>query len=220
MNSLEKKIAKLESTIRNYYLDHSKITTDFLKFNKKIGLPKHPATFEEMPLMPYQIDFFHMQHNSTTKKFHINKARQIGFTELILRILLFEGFYKYKGGKVIIIAGTRFDTTKDIFSRFRDLTKNIGEFVLESTSTKLRLGNGTTFIGLPANPEAITGWTKVRAIFMDEAAKWDLINDKPVMNSIMPIVRSNKSDLFMISTPKGLRGFFYEIGRDENDFEK
>ena len=55
---------------------------------------------------------------------------------------------------------------------------------------------------------------------MDEAAKWNLQDDQPVMNAIMPIVDINKSDLFMISTPKGPRGFFYNIDMDDNDFLK
>ena len=32
------------------------------------------------------------------------------------------------------------------------------------------------------------------------------------MNAIEPIVLTNKSDLYLVSTPRGQRGFFYEIG--------
>jgi len=40
------------------------------------------------------------------------------------------------------------------------------------------------------------------------------------MNAIEPIVLTNKSDLYLVSTPRGQRGFFYEIGISENDFKK
>lgn len=55
---------------------------------------------------------------------------------------------------------------------------------------------------------------------MDEAAKWRLNDDKPVFNSIMPIVRTNGADLFLVSTPKGPQKMFYEIDQehDKTDF--
>jgi hypothetical protein len=187
-------------------------------FTHVVGLPKHPATDEEHPLMPYQVGVFDMVKPKQQIKLHINKARQIGFTELIIRILLYHSFHKYEGGKICIIAGTRYDTTKDIFNRLRAMTRPIGFSLKSIVGDHMVFTNGTEIIGLPADPEAMTGLTKIRAVFMDEAAKWGLIDDKPVMNSIMPIVRSNQSDLFMVSTPKGLRGFFYEIAKGKNDF--
>ncbi len=39
-------------------------------------------------------------------------------------------------------------------------------------------------------------------------------------DSIMPIIAANKSDLFLISTPKGPRGVFYDLSIGENDFIK
>lgn len=196
------------------------IPSDFVKFNELIGLPRHAATFKTMPLMPFQTGFFELVHNSKHNKFHVNKARQIGFTELCIRIILYESFHKYKGGKILIIAGTRSDTTRDIFNRMYELCRSIDSHIDIKGANYIRFKNGTEIKGLPANPEAATGLTKIKCILLDEAAKWDLKDDWPVMNAIMPIVRSNKSDLIMISTPKGPRGFFYEIDRGDNDFVK
>jgi len=212
------RLQQLESRHRT---THQVIPNDFVQFNNLIGNPKHPVTYEPMQLMKYQTDFFNMIEKSDSHKHIINKSRQSGWTELILRILAYHSFHKYKGGKIIIIAGTRERTTRKILRRFKDLFVNVPHLVRNNKDPLvMELTNGTVIEGLAANPEAITGDTKIRAIFMDEAAKWNLIDDLPVLNAIMPIVDTNESDLFMISTPKGPRGFFYEINEGENDFIK
>ena len=207
--------------ILGYKQTHTDIPEDFIEFNKFIGLPKHPATLKEQPLTAVQRGFFkEYVHPTRQCKIHLNKARQCGWTEMILRILAYHCFHKYAGGKIVIIPGTRERTTKEIFGRFKELIKNTGK-IEEEGYLYIRLSNGTEIYGEKANPEAITGWTKIKAILMDEAAKWNLVDDTPVINAILPIVRTNKSDLFMISTPKGPRGFFYNIDMNpQSDFLK
>ena len=196
------------------------IPIDFIEFNELIGLPRHPFTFKPHCMTKAQLDYvgsFGTHHIKT----HLNKARQCGWTELILRWLAHQSFFKYAGKKIIIIPGTRQQTTKQIFARFLGLFVKIRSHIAEVGQLYIKLKNGTEIFGLPANPEAITGWTKIGAVFMDEAAKWDLTDDQPVLNAIMPIVRTNKSDVFMISTPKGPRGFFYYIEMDgKSTFDK
>jgi len=192
-------------------------------FNKKVGLPHHPeAPYSEMPLMPYQNAFFKTVETTRYHKFHINKARQMGFSELILRLIAFRSDNRYKGMKVKLMAGTRSSTTVKLMDRLKLLfsINYEDEIANGGDSLFLELKNGTSYEGLPANPEALTGDTKIRCIVMDEAAKWDLQDDLPVMNSIMPIVDTNHSDLFLLSTPKGKRGFFYKFDLEDNDFMK
>ena len=218
MSTQRKRLQHLESKKNTTLLE---IPQDFVKFNELIGLPRHPHTREPTQLMACQINFFKSIDNTDYRKFHLNKSRQAGWTECILRILAFRCFNKYAGGKIVILAGTREKTTKKIMYRFRDLFRKIPQSIKKaSDSLIVELTNGTVIEGLPASPEAITGDTKINCIFMDEAAKWNLQDDQPVMNAIMPIVDINKSDLFMISTPKGPRGFFYNIDMDDNDFLK
>lgn len=187
----------------------------FEDFNEKIGLPLDPQTYEPKALTPYQLEFYHAIRDTKHHRFHINKARQMGFSELILRIAAYRAVCgSYRGKSIKIIAGTRSQATKKLMDRLKDFFKNTPELVNKEESKhdlRLVLTSGATFEGLPANPEAITGDTKIACIIMDEAAKWDLVDDQPVLNSIMPIVKTNRSDLFMFSTPKGPRGFFYEI---------
>ena len=201
--------------------DSEKLFHDFIKFNNLIGMPRHPSTGKPTTLMPYQFKFFNLIDSQKQQKFHINKSRQIGVTELILRILAYQCFNKYKGGKILIITGTREKTASKLMSRLKQLFRNIPETLDDHKHVlKLRLKNGTEIEALPSNSDAIRGDTKIRAIFVDEAAHFDLIDDSSVLDAIQPIVFTNKSDLFLASTPNGPKGFFYHLLDSKNDYIK
>jgi len=189
---------------------------DFTGFNERVGLPQHPDTLVRQPLTECQMHFYNNYVPPDKPAWILlNKARQCGWTETVLRILAYHGFHKYAGRKIGIVAGTNQKTTRQIFGRLRELFKPLPHLVLYDRPMELGLVNGTEYHAGAANVETFTGWTKFGAFFMDEAAKWDLIDDRPVLNAMLPIARSNGSDVFMISTPKGPRGFFYHIDMGE-----
>jgi len=184
------------------------------------GMPEHPDTLQQMKFTPYQLEFIDIIDTSDNNKFHVNKPRQSGFSEIVLRIFQDRGFKKYSTKSCKYVVGTREKTTKKMIRRLKQLYKRIPDVVENnSDSLYLELKDGTSFEGLPANPEAITGDTKIAAIAMDESAKWNRIDDQEVLDAYIPIVRTNHSDLFMFSTPKGPRGFFNNIEMNSKDYE-
>ena len=197
------------------------------------GLPRHPSTNEEMPLTPYQVDLANKVIHGREKfgdkiaqlrkalKMHIKKGRQMGFTEIVLRLILHLCFSRYSGANVGIIAGNTGALARKDLRRlamlFRSIPIVVEQWIKNST---IRLVNGTVIEAFAASEEAMTGDTKYKCIFMDEAAKWKLVDDLPVFNSIIPIVRTNGADLFLVSTTKGPLKMFYKIDteHDETDF--
>ena len=190
-------------------------------FSHKVGLPEHPATLQPMKFMPHQSDLIQQALSPHQVKFHINKSRQIGLTEIVLRIVQYHAFHKYKGGKILIIAGTREKTTKTVINRLKMLFNNIHSTLKEDRNDlRLVLKNGTEIEGKPSNSEAIRGETKIKAVVVDEAAHFALVDDSVVLDAIEPILHTNKSDIFLVSTPRGQRGFFYDLAIKENDYKK
>jgi len=188
-------------------------------FSHKIGMPQHPATLQPMQYMSHQIEFIdYLTKDDRQKKIHVNKSRQIGFTEIVLRTIQYLSFHKYAGGKIMIIAGTREKTSKKIMQRFKLLFENIPQYIKSSNDLITELTNGTLIEALPSNSEAIRGDTKIKCVFIDEAAHFNRIDDSVVMDAVRPIIMTNKSDFFVISTPNGPQGFFYEIERSSNDY--
>lgn len=198
-----------------------------------VGLPRHPATNEEMPLTPYQIDLAEKVINGRKNfgdtiaqmrralKMHIKKGRQMGFTEIILRLILHLTFSRYAGANIGIIAATNGSLAKKDLRRLAILFKSIPVVVEQwIKSNTLRIVNGTVVEAFAASEEAMTGDTNYKCILVDESAKWRLVDDSPVFNSILPIVRTNGADLFLVSTTKGPVKMFYKIDteHDESDW--
>ena len=129
----------------------------------------------------------------------------------MLRILAYFAYSKYKGKKIAIVAGTRVETTQEIFDRLKALFRNISDTVAVTAADEIRLKNGTSFHVVPASKHAINGWSGFGAFLLDESAFWNLEEDSVILNSFLPIARTNSSDVFMISNPNGPRGFFYHI---------
>lgn len=208
----------------------------------RVGLPRHPATGEEMALTPYQVEFCNRviqailgdscdvskkliklkkEYLRKAHKFHINKGRQMGFTEIVLRLIQYFCFNRYAGYNVGIMAATSGSLAKKDLRRFALLFKHIKITVVGwERGMVLLLKNGVVVEAFKASEEAMTGDTNYKCIFMDEAAKWKLTDDRPVFNSIMPIVGSGGADLFLVSTPKGPLKMFYKIFKKPKDFIK
>jgi len=200
-----------------------------------VGLPKHPATQLEMPLTPYQVDLVkqiikavtnpgHMEQKDWQRlhhAFHINKGRQMGFTEIVLRLIQYFCFNRYAGKNVGIIAATNGELAKKDLRRFYRLFANIKPMLKGPLKGRvIEIINDTRVEAFPASEEALTGDTNYACIFMDESAKWKLVDDTPVFNSVLPIIRMNGADLFLVSTPKGPIKMFYKIHKDPQEFVK
>ena len=92
-----------------------------------IGLARHPATDEEMPLTPYQIDFAQKEIDGR-KDFGetmqqqmrkpllilLNTGSHMGFTEIVLRIILHLSFIRYACTKIRKIGATNGNLAKYI----------------------------------------------------------------------------------------------------------
>ena len=215
------------------HIDNPDYQDEFCCTNHVLGLPRHPATNEEMPLTPYQIEFANEIIRDTTppsgrntkshkkkiiqflKKshfYHINKGRQMGFTEIVLRLIAHFSFTRYAGNNVGIIAGTNGHLAAKNLRRLARLYKNIPIVVSQWITNKtFKMVNGTVFEAFSSNEESMTGDHRYKCIFMDESGKWRNVDDTPVFNSVEPIVRAAGGDLFLVSTPKGPQKMFYKI---------
>ena len=197
---------------------------DYCCVNHVIGLPNHISKGIS-PLTPYQIDFYDQITKNRKKaksgnKIHLNKARQIGMTDIVLRIILFESLHSYAGKNIVIMAGNTGSLAREDLRRLYDMYKPIKDIVLSYKENQIKLHNGTVITAYSASEESATGRTFIACVFLDEASKWKLVDDEPVINSILPIVETNKSDLFLVSTPKGQVKSFYKIWKDPKDFKK
>ena len=131
-------------------------------------------TREEMPLTPYQVEFANVIIKTVTKPantpepdwkriehmFHVLKGRQMGFTEIVLRLIQFFCFSRYAGKNIGIIAATNGKLAEKDLRRFYKLFSNIREVIGTGLKNKkITLINETIIEAFPASEEALTGDT-------------------------------------------------------------
>jgi hypothetical protein len=72
--------------------------------------------------------------------------------------------------------------------------------------TSLLFPNGSRMIGLPGNENTLRGLSSVGLMIIDEAAR---VGDE-IYRALRPMLAVANGDLWLLSTPAGRRGFFYE----------
>ncbi len=97
-----------------------------------------------------------------------------------------------------------------------------GEFLLKVEQMAARLGipargdghntlslampNGSRVVGLPGTEDTVRGFSAVSMLLIDEAAR---VPDK-IYKALRPMLAVGQGDLWLMSTPCGKQGFFYE----------
>ena len=97
-----------------------------------------------------------------------------------------------------------------------------GEFVRKAAEMLVRLGirprgdgdnecslifpNGSRIVGLPGTEGTVRGFSAVSLMLIDEAAQMD----DSIYKALRPMLAVGDGDLWVMSTPFGKRGFFYE----------
>jgi hypothetical protein len=71
----------------------------------------------------------------------------------------------------------------------------------------LLLPNRSRIVGLPGNEATVRGFSAVSLLLIDEAAR---VEDA-MYKALRPMLAVGRGDLWLMSTPCGKRGFFYEV---------
>lgn len=207
--TIQKRLETLESKVKTKPI--LAMPEDFVEFNGLIGLPTRKVPpFEPMPLFEYELDM--VSNISSHKYYALNKARGIGATEIILRLILHMAILnKIPQRKFLIITGTRSALAQDHLRRIAEMCERISGLIDHTISDECIRVNNSEIIAMPASPAAIRGYENVEMIFADEAAHWNLVEDDSVLQAIEPHRTKSDAHIVIVSTPNGMRGFFAKI---------
>jgi hypothetical protein len=89
-------------------------------------------------------------------------------------------------------------------SLYHDLGQPAG--VVKESALRIELSNGSRVISLPGDESNIRGFSNVRLIVIDEAAR---VPDA-LYFSVRPMLAVSQGRLIALSTPYGKRGFFFD----------
>ena len=74
-------------------------------------------------------------------------------------------------------------------------------------AVSLLLPNGSRIVGLPRVEDTIRGFSAVSMLVIDEASR---VSDEMMYEALRPMLAVGDGELWMMSTPRGKSGFFYE----------
>jgi phage FluMu gp28-like protein len=145
---------------------------------------------------------------SKAKRIIVNCCRQWGKTSTIAAKVASEACTE--GGLILIIAPVE-RQANELFRKAKSAVKaylkgTVSRITfIENNKTSLELSNGARIVALPAKGENIRGFTNPRLVVIDEAA---FVKDEDY-RSVRPML-SHGARLIVMSTPFGMRGWFYE----------
>lgn len=84
------------------------------------------------------------------------------------------------------------------------------------SALRLELQNGSRIISLPGKEQTVRGFSGVRLLAIDEAAR---VPDE-LYYSVRPMLAVSKGRLVALSTPFGARGWWHEAWRSEEPWER
>jgi len=108
----------------------------------------------------------------------------------------------------VLVASPSARQSAELVEKARDMlaTLEIAAHGDGHNEISLALPNGSRIIGLPENAGKIRGFSAVSLMLIDEAAQVEDATYK----ALRPMLAVSEGDLWLMSTPYGKRGFFYE----------
>jgi hypothetical protein len=98
--------------------------------------------------------------------------------------------------------------SREFLRKTKQLVRKLGVPVRGDGDNKVSvmLPNGSRMVGLPSNEDTIRGFSGVNLLLVDEAA---MVGDD-LYAAVRPMVAVSRGSIWLMSTPKGRRGFFYD----------
>jgi hypothetical protein len=145
--------------------------------------------------------------DSTAKRGILNCTRQWGKSTLLAAKAVHRGWSK--PGSLILVASPSVRQSAEFLRKAAEFLRRLGVKRKGDgdNAASLALPNGSRIIGLPGTEGTVRGFSAVSLLMIDEAAR---VTDD-VSKSLRPMLAVGGGDLWLMSTPWGQRGFFYDV---------
>jgi hypothetical protein len=146
----------------------------------------------------------------------LNCARQSGKSTITALLALHTALYD--AGSLVLLLSPALRQSQELFRKALAFYRDLGRPVpMESESAlRLELGNGSRIVSLPGKEATVRGYSGVRLLAVDEAAR---VPDE-LYFSVRPMLAVSGGRLVAISTPFGSRGWWFEAWRSAEARER
>jgi len=125
---------------------------------------------------------------------------------------------RFTPGSLVLLVSPSLPQSQEIFRKCLTAYRDLGrpEGVAGESALRLELGNGSRIISLPGSEKTNVGYS-ASLLIIDEASR----TPSELIESMLPTVAVTGGSVVALTTPKGSRGWFYELwSRRSNDVEE
>ena len=146
----------------------------------------------------------------------LNCSRQSGKSTITALLAVHTAVYELSSLTLLLSPSLR--QSQELFRKCLDTYRALDRPVAPEAESALRLEleNGSRIISLPGKEGTVRGYSGVRLLIIDEAAR--VANDLYV--SVRPMLAVSGGRLIALSTPWGTRGWWFEAWRSAEPWER
>ena len=144
---------------------------------------------------------------SDARRLLLNCTRQWGKSTITAAKAVYRAWTEE--GSTVLVTSPSERQSGELVRKAKDFVSLLGVKARGDGSNKcsILLPNGSRIIGLPSDESRTRGFSSVSLLVIDEAAR----APEELYKAMRPVLAVSGGDLWMMSTPYGRRGFFWEV---------
>ncbi len=161
---------------------------------------------------PWQVDLL----RSTSARILLNCSRQTG--KSTITSLLAVHTAHFEADALILLLSPTLRQSQELFKKALNIHRSLDqpENTEAESALRLELKNGSRIISLPGKEHTVRGYSGVRLLAVDEAAR---VPDD-LYFAVRPMLAVSGGRLLALSTPFGTRGWWYEAWKSDEPWER
>ena len=136
------------------------------------------------------------------KRTILNCSRQTGKSTTAALKAVHTAYFQH-GSTVLVTAPTK-QQTREFIRKARNFAALAGAS-LRGAKDAVFFKNGSRIVGIASNEDTVRGFSAISLLIVDEASR---VNDE-VYFALLPMLAVTDGNIWLMSTPKGKRGFFH-----------
>jgi hypothetical protein len=146
----------------------------------------------------------------------LNCSRQAGKSTMAATLAVHAALYEPPS--LVLLLSPSLRQSQELFKKALSCYRSAGGSVPSKTESALRLEleNGSRIISLPGKQDTVRGFSGVRLLVVDEAARVP----SELYFAVRPMLAVSGGRLLALSTPFGTRGWWYEAWRSKEPWER
>jgi hypothetical protein len=152
---------------------------------------------------------------SDAKQMILNCSRQSGKSTISAVLGLHQAIYTH--GSLVLLLSPSLRQSQELFRKIKDIYNALESpslpQTIEESALRLELDNGSRIVALPGTEQTIRGFSNVALLICDEAATCE----NSLFFAIKPMLAVSGGRIILLSTPRGKRGFFFDVWSEGGD---